>query len=210
MDPSASSWEQVGARIRQLREARGWSGTDLGDRVGVLKGEVSRVESGRKPLKEDTLAKYADVLEVGYVALRYGVLNGADFDQVHHLGFVAGRQQGLADAMEAVGQLLETTTPAQREGAHDLVTASKPESLKRVPEVRDLVHRISEADVKQLPARDSLVADLERVVGEMFPVAKGNAQAVAALASVLIAMGESAQPATPKARPASDGEISAL
>lgn len=51
-------------RIRALREARGWSQTTLGERIGTSKFSVSRLEAGATRLDLETAKKVADALEV--------------------------------------------------------------------------------------------------------------------------------------------------
>lgn len=41
----------VGARVKGLREERGWSRTELGDRSGLSEMEVGFIENGAKPVR---------------------------------------------------------------------------------------------------------------------------------------------------------------
>ncbi|MEI5099336.1 helix-turn-helix transcriptional regulator [Streptomyces sp. PmtG] len=49
LNPDASPQAAYGARLRSLREARGWTQDDLADRMGYSSVHVSAVETGRKP-----------------------------------------------------------------------------------------------------------------------------------------------------------------
>lgn len=49
LNPDASPHAAFGARLRSLREARGWTQEQLADRTGYSSVHVSAVETGRKP-----------------------------------------------------------------------------------------------------------------------------------------------------------------
>lgn len=53
----------IGAKVAASRERRGWSQTDLADKLGTSQKQVSRWECGRTP-NVTTLKKIADVLGV--------------------------------------------------------------------------------------------------------------------------------------------------
>ncbi len=60
-------------RIRQLRQARGWSQADLAKRAGVRQATVSRIENNRvKSLDLAVFEKIAEALEVdpGYLVVK--------------------------------------------------------------------------------------------------------------------------------------------
>jgi transcriptional regulator with XRE-family HTH domain len=50
---------KVGRNIRRLREARKWSGTELGRRVRLTRGGVSAIEVGRVSPPLDTCERFA-------------------------------------------------------------------------------------------------------------------------------------------------------
>jgi transcriptional regulator with XRE-family HTH domain len=52
----------LGARIREVRMARGWSQKALGDALWLSQGWVSNVESGRRSLTDDELKQLSDRL----------------------------------------------------------------------------------------------------------------------------------------------------
>ncbi|GIF17563.1 Zn-dependent peptidase ImmA (M78 family)/transcriptional regulator with XRE-family HTH domain [Actinoplanes tereljensis] len=54
----------VGARIAELRAARGLTGTELGEALGLTKSQVSKIENGTRKLDVGELAVIADVLQV--------------------------------------------------------------------------------------------------------------------------------------------------
>ena len=51
----------VGARLAELRRARGFTQAQIAERMGVTKGRVSQIERGRVS-GQDVLARYADAL----------------------------------------------------------------------------------------------------------------------------------------------------
>ena len=55
--------DEVGARIRRARVARGWTHEELAERMGVNWRTVHRWQCGRLP-KFETLLRLADVLDV--------------------------------------------------------------------------------------------------------------------------------------------------
>jgi len=60
---------EEGARIRTLRQQRGLSLTDLARRAGLSKGELSKLETGVRPLRPDHLERLASALELPAQAL---------------------------------------------------------------------------------------------------------------------------------------------
>lgn len=66
------------SKIRELREARGLSLDELGQRMGVAAGTVRRWEAGEVDVDEGTLAQLADTLGVSQDALR------DEGDAAHH------------------------------------------------------------------------------------------------------------------------------
>jgi Zn-dependent peptidase ImmA (M78 family)/transcriptional regulator with XRE-family HTH domain len=61
--------QQIGARIAALREARGLTGQELGDALGLSRSQVSKIEHGSRKLEVSELAEIADVLEVSLAEL---------------------------------------------------------------------------------------------------------------------------------------------
>jgi transcriptional regulator with XRE-family HTH domain len=54
----------IGDRIRELREQKGWSQRELSRRVGINYSVMSRIESGQRPVEDDEILKFADIFEV--------------------------------------------------------------------------------------------------------------------------------------------------
>lgn len=51
-------------RIKELREEKGWKQDDLGKLLGVQKATISKYETGRIPLTDDTIRKLSDIFQV--------------------------------------------------------------------------------------------------------------------------------------------------
>ncbi len=62
----------VGARVKGLREERGWSRTELGDRSGLSELEIGFVENGSKPVRTEDLLCLAKGLGVSPAAFFEG------------------------------------------------------------------------------------------------------------------------------------------
>ena len=60
-----SDVKETGERIRRLRKEKGWTQTDLGNRIGVQNSAIAKYENGRVPnLKRSTINALADALGV--------------------------------------------------------------------------------------------------------------------------------------------------
>lgn len=64
---------RLGARLRELRDARGLTQEQLGEKAGISWHFVSSIERGRKGATTDTLAKLAALLDVTLSELFLGV-----------------------------------------------------------------------------------------------------------------------------------------
>ena len=56
--------EQVGKRIQEIRKIRGMSQDDLGERLGVTRSFVSKMENGKKKISLEHVEKIAKILNV--------------------------------------------------------------------------------------------------------------------------------------------------
>lgn len=61
--------EQVGQRIREARERKGWSQRQLGGRANLASSFLSRLERGQTGIEIDTLAALATALDTDAAAL---------------------------------------------------------------------------------------------------------------------------------------------
>jgi transcriptional regulator with XRE-family HTH domain len=55
---------ELAEKIRHLRKQRAWSQAELGEKVGIHSGHVSRLETGRYQPSSELLKKLAQALEV--------------------------------------------------------------------------------------------------------------------------------------------------
>lgn len=60
MEPVNSAKCGFGQEVRELRKKHNWSQAELGRRSGVSHGFISRVESGERDAKKETVAALAD------------------------------------------------------------------------------------------------------------------------------------------------------
>jgi transcriptional regulator with XRE-family HTH domain len=60
---------EVGAEIRRLRQARGWTGAQLAVYAGMAPSAISQIETGRRSPNAGSLEKIATALEVAVVDL---------------------------------------------------------------------------------------------------------------------------------------------
>jgi transcriptional regulator with XRE-family HTH domain len=72
--------ELVRARLRSLRQARGWSLDVLGERAGLSASTISRLETGRRAISLDVLLPLARALQIDLETLLEG--DDADDDVV--------------------------------------------------------------------------------------------------------------------------------
>ena len=65
----ASVYEELGQRIRKLREKRGWSQEEFAHLCGVNRSYMGRIERGELNLTLDTLQKVGRTLDMPVWAL---------------------------------------------------------------------------------------------------------------------------------------------
>jgi transcriptional regulator with XRE-family HTH domain len=69
-----SGIEPLGDRVRRLRDARGWSRTELARRAGVTTSQIARLEGGqRNSVQGETIARYAAAFGVSRTYIFLGV-----------------------------------------------------------------------------------------------------------------------------------------
>lgn len=56
------SHEPIGPRVRRLREARGWSLTELSSRAGISRSYLTQIEHGESIPTQDKIIKLAEAL----------------------------------------------------------------------------------------------------------------------------------------------------
>ncbi|MGG0690743.1 helix-turn-helix transcriptional regulator [Bacillus safensis] len=55
---------KLGERIKQLREKNDWSLRELESRININYSVLSRIESGKRPVTDSELLKFADIFDV--------------------------------------------------------------------------------------------------------------------------------------------------
>ena len=63
---------QIGERIREARQARGWTQDELAEAVGVSRSAVAQWETGRAGQVTGNLSRIAEVLDVSIEHLAHG------------------------------------------------------------------------------------------------------------------------------------------
>jgi len=64
MDAPARTPRQIGNLIRRARKQRGWSQSQLAERVGVRQGTISLIETGNPATKLETLLAILAALDL--------------------------------------------------------------------------------------------------------------------------------------------------
>lgn len=59
----------VGERIKEARMRQGLSQNDLAKKLGVHQSEISRIESGKRRVKDTNKQKLAEILNMGIMEL---------------------------------------------------------------------------------------------------------------------------------------------
>ncbi|MFC4768694.1 helix-turn-helix domain-containing protein [Effusibacillus consociatus] len=54
----------IGEKIKNLREARGWTQIYLAEKIGMNNSVLSRIEAGKRPVEDHEIKQFADVFEV--------------------------------------------------------------------------------------------------------------------------------------------------
>lgn len=74
--------EEIGSRIREIRERKGWTQDDLAREARMSKSFLSEIETGKRSLGTETLLKVAAALGASVEYLATGVrAQGVDFSE---------------------------------------------------------------------------------------------------------------------------------
>lgn len=88
--------------LRRLRERKAWSQTELGDRVGLTKSTISKLETGKQTLDAATLSRCLHVSGVTLSAFHRLC------ETIEQEGKVLHGDEGTAPANERVAPVLES------------------------------------------------------------------------------------------------------
>ena len=91
--------EQLGKRLKQLREAHGYSGTYVGDEIGYSPNTLWQVEKG---------ATKANIEFIANICTFYGIpidvlVFGSDADFQEHIDKIEGMDEALSQSLERIG-----------------------------------------------------------------------------------------------------------
>ncbi|BBB02183.1 putative DNA-binding protein [Actinacidiphila reveromycinica] len=151
LEPESSPVAAFGERLRTLRDARGWTQDELGERMGYSPTHISAVETGRRPPTPRFATRADRVLGTGDQLTRQGraarsdaLLEGfpeyvaheakAAEIRLYEIGVIPGLLQtpDYAAALTAGAVKRGAITPEQGE-ERNLLTAQRQASLTREP-----------------------------------------------------------------------------
>ncbi|MBD0747345.1 helix-turn-helix transcriptional regulator [Streptomyces sp. CBMA152] len=180
LTPDASPQAAYGARLRSLREARGWTQDDLADRMDYSSVHISAVETGRKPptLRFSRSADRAfglegsvDAFEREYRQMGQGSLlegfpeyvkrEGRAVElRLYEVGVIPGLLQTreYAATLEADAVRREASTAEQAEERVELVTR-RQSTLARTPS--PLIHAVLDESCIRRPMGNSSVMEAQ-------------------------------------------------
>jgi Zn-dependent peptidase ImmA (M78 family)/transcriptional regulator with XRE-family HTH domain len=138
---------QVGARVAAARKQRGMTGTELGEKIGLRKDQVSKIESGRRRL---------DISELPHVAAALGVT----------VRSLIGQAERPALAM--AGRL------AAEAGPHAMRSARR--RARQLLEIDDLLTQVTGMPPARPSPQGLRVAELVRASFAARPRSKAEAQ----------------------------------
>ncbi|ANW20778.1 helix-turn-helix domain-containing protein [Streptomyces clavuligerus] len=151
LDPEKSPRAAFGARLRTLRDERGWTQEELAQRIGCSATHISAIETGRRPptprfaKKADRALGTGDRLERQSLAVRYtamidGLSDYVDFEarateiRLYDVGVIPGILQIPEYAAVLNDRAVErgAITPEQGEERNGIV-ATRQTVLQRTP-----------------------------------------------------------------------------
>lgn len=56
--------KQIGHKLKELRNSRGWRQSEVADKVGLSRPAISNIESGKRALTLSTLKRFCEVYEI--------------------------------------------------------------------------------------------------------------------------------------------------
>src|SRR5271165_1286089 len=88
----------LGERVKELRKERGWSQSELAEKVGTDARQISRYENGRITPSLDVVARLAEVFNI---SLDYLVVEGAERRPLHV------QDHGLGERLALLSELTD-------------------------------------------------------------------------------------------------------
>ena len=139
VDDDSNTETEIGKRVRELRDARGWSVSRLSQKSGVSPGYLTQIESGRRPKVGATiLIQLAQAFRVsvdellGYdvSALPEEGLRPRDVDQLARV------ESRLDTVAEKLTELMEVLAAGREARAEELEKADESQSPRRATRPR--------------------------------------------------------------------------
>ena len=112
----------IGEKIKALRKKRGWSQTELGERVGIKPQNISKYEKNKTVPRESTLQVFAEVFQMPL----------SEFTQLVTPIDIPDLDPEIAEYMRAIPTLDEEDQAAIKRLLKALVTAKKAQNLFRL------------------------------------------------------------------------------
>lgn len=110
----------IGEKIKNLRKKRGWSQSDLGERVGIKAQNISKYEKNKTVPREATLQIFAEVFELPISEFTQLASSTTD---------IPGLDPEIAEYMRAIPTLDEEDQAAIKRLLRALVTAKRAQNL---------------------------------------------------------------------------------
>ena len=138
--------DRIGARIRSIRNAKGMSQAELGEKIGLNADRVQKYENGARKPKEDMLKLIAEALGVSTLALADPVLTSyigamfAMFELEHTFNLKIGKAPDdqppgfclSVDFKDGMYEYMEEWYKAYTKMQSDLEIASSDEERKEI------------------------------------------------------------------------------
>tara|TARA_Y100000815_G_scaffold108689_1_gene97305 strand:- start:1331 stop:1675 length:345 start_codon:yes stop_codon:yes gene_type:complete len=109
----------IGEKIKALRQARGWSQKELGERLGIKAQNLSRYEKNKTMPRESTLKVFAEVFQLPL----------SEFTEIASPLDVPNLDPELAEYVRAIPTLDKEDQQAVKRILKALVTAKKAQEL---------------------------------------------------------------------------------
>ncbi|AWN28667.1 helix-turn-helix transcriptional regulator [Streptomyces sp. NEAU-S7GS2] len=180
LNPDASPEAAYGARLRSLREARGWTQEELGERAEYSSVHVSAVENGRKPptlrfsrsvdrvfgLEGKAASFEREYREIRHGSLLEGFPEYVEYEgraveiRLYEVGVIPGLLQTpeYAATLEADAVRREAITPEQAEERVELVSRRQA-TLARTPS--PLILAVLDESCIRRPMGDPAIMDAQ-------------------------------------------------
>ena len=126
-----SDVKETGERIRRLRKEKGWTQTDLGNRIGVQNSAIAKYENGRVPnLKRSTIKALADALGVNPSYLM-GLDEGVEYASAYRTTLDLMRDDTIVELQKICADLDDRSKERLLAYAEGLAAAANNEEVSK-------------------------------------------------------------------------------